>query len=394
MNKLEKQKKLILLGSMVTLLSTACVKESELVIDTKESILKTTENIEASHVVNAKEIEKTNEAEIKNKTDIYTGPSKKYDSITKIEQNEKVIVKAKSINGWFLIDHNGTIGFVNGKDLILDYTIIPDNYDIELRKEVPKYFVEAISDVNLREENNTNCKKVGILKKGDKLEVVNKYDDGWFEVKKDDIHVFVYGDYVKECTDNILEELPNNSYRWICLKEKANIRHIDNIKELTLLPEYECAKVYNETPNYYLAEVDNIIGYISKDSAIELDGRFVIVDVSDQKLNLYNGTDVIFTTDVVTGKDKSPTDLGIEEVLYKQKDRTLIGANNSYRTHVNYWMQINNNSEGLHDAVWRGKFGGEIYHNSGSHGCVNLPYDSAAYLYNELEVGDKVIVKR
>ncbi len=27
---------------------------------------------------------------------------------------------------------------------------------------------------------------------------------------------------------------------------------------------------------------------------------------------------------------------------------------------------------GMHDANWRNKFGGEIYKNNGSHGCVNL----------------------
>ena len=27
----------------------------------------------------------------------------------------------------------------------------------------------------------------------------------------------------------------------------------------------------------------------------------------------------------------------------------------------------------MHDATWRGKFGGQIYKTSGSHGCINLP---------------------
>ena len=31
----------------------------------------------------------------------------------------------------------------------------------------------------------------------------------------------------------------------------------------------------------------------------------------------------------------------------------------------------------MHDANWRNKFGGEIYKNNGSHGCVNLPTNAA-----------------
>ena len=47
---------------------------------------------------------------------------------------------------------------------------------------------------------------------------------------------------------------------------------------------------------------------------------------------------------------------------------------------------------GLHDATWRGAFGGSIYLYGGSHGCVNLPPKAAATLYNNVTVGTKVIL--
>ena len=50
------------------------------------------------------------------------------------------------------------------------------------------------------------------------------------------------------------------------------------------------------------------------------------------------------------------------------------------------------NGQGLHDATWRGAFGGNIYTYGGSHGCVNLPLDIAAQLYNLVYVGMPVIV--
>ena len=77
----------------------------------------------------------------------------------------------------------------------------------------------------------------------------------------------------------------------------------------------------------------------------------------------------------------------------KIRNARLVGANNSYDTTVNYWMAFIGNSHGLHDATWRSEFGGQIYHNSGSHGCVNCPYDAAATLYDNVSVGSKVLVK-
>ena len=53
-----------------------------------------------------------------------------------------------------------------------------------------------------------------------------------------------------------------------------------------------------------------------------------------------------------------------------------------------------NNGEGLHDAQWRSRFGGDIYLTNGSHGCINLPLEKAAELYNIVHKGDNVLVKR
>ena len=40
---------------------------------------------------------------------------------------------------------------------------------------------------------------------------------------------------------------------------------------------------------------------------------------------------------------------------------------------------------------WRGKFGGEIYTYSGSHGCVNLPPSKAGELYEYVEAGMPIV---
>ena len=46
---------------------------------------------------------------------------------------------------------------------------------------------------------------------------------------------------------------------------------------------------------------------------------------------------------------------------------------------------------GFHSASWRNSFGGSIYINNGSHGCVNLSEASAKQLYSLVEKGDPVV---
>jgi hypothetical protein len=46
----------------------------------------------------------------------------------------------------------------------------------------------------------------------------------------------------------------------------------------------------------------------------------------------------------------------------------------------------------MHDATWRGKFGGVIYKTSGSHGCVNLPLSSAARIFDLVSPGEPIVV--
>ena len=55
-------------------------------------------------------------------------------------------------------------------------------------------------------------------------------------------------------------------------------------------------------------------------------------------------------------------------------------------------MPFIRNSIGLHDASWRGKFGGSIYKGNGSHGCVNLPTEAAKWFYDNLTTNVAVLV--
>nr|MCR4717159.1 L,D-transpeptidase [Lachnospiraceae bacterium] len=81
---------------------------------------------------------------------------------------------------------------------------------------------------------------------------------------------------------------------------------------------------------------------------------------------------------------------GVYYIIEKRYDTYLKGA--TWNTHVMYFALFNFSGQGFHDATWRSRFGGNIYVNGGSHGCVNMPYSNAEALYSKLEPGTPVVI--
>ncbi len=124
---------------------------------------------------------------------------------------------------------------------------------------------------------------------------------------------------------------------------------------------------------------------------------YVEIDLGGQHVYMLQNGTVVWDAPCVTGNvaKNYTTPEGIYSLTYKEKDRILRGAKQAdgtyeYESHVDYWMPFNGGI-GLHDADWRGSFGGTIYKNSGSHGCVNLPPSKAPALYDLVYKGIPVI---
>lgn len=126
---------------------------------------------------------------------------------------------------------------------------------------------------------------------------------------------------------------------------------------------------------------------------------FVEIDIDAQHVYVHQGDNIVFDCDCVSGLASDPsraTPKGVFQIFWKTTDRDLKGnygpdGQPGYVSHVNFWMPFNG-GVGMHDASWRSQFGGQIYQTSGSHGCVNLSYDSAKTIYGLVSVGTYVIV--
>ena len=123
----------------------------------------------------------------------------------------------------------------------------------------------------------------------------------------------------------------------------------------------------------------------------DVGGTYVEVSIGAQHMWYYKDGKVVIETDLVSGDPTrgNSTPTGVYKLKYKDKNVVLKGED--YETPVSFWMPFNG-GVGLHDATWRGAFGGRIYRGSGSHGCVNLPYSVAKTLYESLSPGDPVVV--
>jgi hypothetical protein len=130
--------------------------------------------------------------------------------------------------------------------------------------------------------------------------------------------------------------------------------------------------------------------------SITLDyGRYIEVNLSLQRLWAYQDNQTIFSTPITSGATGAgfPTVTGLFSIYAKERSRYLNGRPYGwdYNVYVDYWMPFYG-GYGLHDADWRSSFGGSDYYYGGSHGCVNMPKSSAAFLYGWADIGTPVWV--
>ena len=128
---------------------------------------------------------------------------------------------------------------------------------------------------------------------------------------------------------------------------------------------------------------------------------YLEINITKQHLWLVKDGAVALESDFVSGKESDTSRLtpnGTYYIYNKERNRVLRGTKQpngkyEYESPVSYWMPFNKGI-GLHDASWRSTFGGNIYINSGSHGCINLPTGFAGSLYSQIYVNLPVVVYR
>ena len=112
-------------------------------------------------------------------------------------------------------------------------------------------------------------------------------------------------------------------------------------------------------------------------------GKWIDVDLTNQRVTAYVGSTPVRTTLASTGLPGTPTVTG-QYRIYAKYVSTLMSGPGYYLPNVPYTMYFYR-GYGLHGTYWHSNFGHPM-----SHGCVNLPTPEAEWLYNWAPVGTLV----
>jgi hypothetical protein len=142
--------------------------------------------------------------------------------------------------------------------------------------------------------------------------------------------------------------------------------------------------------------------------AYHLNGTVVVVSFIEQTCRIYQNGKLIKAFQVTTGNFDSPSPPGLWHIFERLsptifRSSAPIGSYFWYPpTPINFAMEYHIGGYYLHDSWWRTSYGpgtnfphydpnGNRYAAEGSHGCINMPYVDAAWMYANTGSGAAVI---
>jgi len=148
-------------------------------------------------------------------------------------------------------------------------------------------------------------------------------------------------------------------------------------------------------------ELEKSLFYLNKtaqaSSIIDVNGEIIVdVNITEQKMRVKLGGQVIREFNVSTGTFNTPTPIGTFEILNKQELR--IGSKWPHY-HMPKWQGFTKWGHGLHSLPYlandRGVFWSEALNHIGqrvSHGCIRVLPDDAEDLFNLTAIRGKIVI--
>lgn len=136
-------------------------------------------------------------------------------------------------------------------------------------------------------------------------------------------------------------------------------------------------------------------------------GKVIVTSTYNGALRVYDNGKLVHSTLVVSGMPEKPTPPGFTTITNRQSPATFTSFDQNKNspfyypaTKINYAMMYHVGEYYYHDSWWRTSddYGpGKQYphyapaaFNSGTHGCINMPLDQAAWLWNFTQTNDTV----
>lgn len=305
------------------------------------------------------------------------------DGVLELDSDYNLIISGGSTSNE--VDLNSIYDYVNNK--------VKSGFDIELnleefyvnsdKTEVRKNMEESIDIYNNFSITYTN----GFVldsKVLAKRKLVNINDDGTYniEIEESDCRDIAGRNLTGYNNIGLNRNFKTHDGRDIIVKSETFGNYID----------------YKEEGKYLLDAITNFKSeenrypILKQKEEVPFDKTYVELDKQNQKLYYYLNNELVIESDVVTGlpTKQRDTPTGIYFIINKARNTNLVGE--TWDVEVDYWLGVTYTGIGFHDASWRNKFGGLIWKNNGSHGCINTPYDAMKELYEKVETGTAVII--
>lgn len=118
-------------------------------------------------------------------------------------------------------------------------------------------------------------------------------------------------------------------------------------------------------------------------------GKWIEVDLSQQRLTAYIGNTVVGSYLISSGTARTPTQIGQGAIYAKYPVQTMSGtiAGDYFYVPNVRWVNYFNGGEAIHGTYWHNNFGRPM-----SHGCINMTEADAKFIYDFAPIGTKVVV--
>lgn len=125
--------------------------------------------------------------------------------------------------------------------------------------------------------------------------------------------------------------------------------------------------------------------YLELPNGIGAHERWIDIDLTNQTLSAYEGTDMVNSFVISSGRAGSPTVVGTFHVWVKVRIQAMSGP--GYYIQNVPWVMYFYQSYGIHGTWWHNNFGTPM-----SAGCVNMTIPDAEWMYGWASVGTTVKV--
>ena len=106
----------------------------------------------------------------------------------------------------------------------------------------------------------------------------------------------------------------------------------------------------------------------------------ILVDISAQTLSVFRGDREIGRAIILYGTDEQPTPLGTFRITEKDADH----ESNLYEAQMPYMLRLTNDGIAIHGSI--------VEYGKASRGCVGVPDEFAALLFEQARLGDVVTI--